>query len=130
MWLEYLQLQHAAKVQAGSDIWDLSPSPVFNYMAEVSYFKGFISRCYNMKGFPSRAVDRWEQNVGQFAEEQWNKVLQAIPACSLSVSQRLTQLYIALRVHLTPARLFKMGLRENPLCTRYSRDHGDLIHLL
>lgn len=34
------------------------------------------------------------------------------------------------RVHFTPARLHRMGLRENPDCTRCSRDHGDLIHLL
>lgn len=83
-----------------------------------------------LKGFPSRAADRWESDVGGFAEEQWEEVLQAVPACSLSVSQRMTQLYITQRVHLTPVRLFKMGLREDPLCDRYPRDHGDLIYLL
>lgn len=49
---------------------------------------------------------------------------------ALCVTQHLSQLYIVLWVHLMPVRLCKMGVRDDPLCTRCSRDHGDLIHLL
>lgn len=60
----------------------------------------------------------------------WKEALQAVQLCSLNVAQLLSQLYIILRVHSTPERLYSMGLRENIECTRCSRDHGDLIHLL
>lgn len=44
MHFPYLQLQHAIKAQTVSDLWTQCPAPVFHYMIEVSYFKGFISR--------------------------------------------------------------------------------------
>lgn len=96
----------------------------------------FITRCYYMplniflKDFPSRAESRWEQDVGAFEEEQWQKALQAVQSCSLNATQRLSQLYILLMVHYMLARLFKVGLRENLTCTRCAREHGDQIHLL
>lgn len=54
----YLQLQHAVKAQFGEETWAQFPTPIFNYMAEVEIYKGFISRCYYMlliiflKGLP------------------------------------------------------------------------------
>lgn len=83
-----------------------------------------------LKDFPSRAEHRWKEDVGSFGEEQWKEAMQVVQLCSLNVTQWLSQLYILLRVHLTPERLLKMGKREDPMCTRCLIDNGDLIHLL
>lgn len=105
-------------------------------MAEVEIYMGFISQCYYMpliifwKDFPSRVEANWECDVGAFEEEQGEEALQAVQMCSLNVTQRLSQLYILLRAPLTPARLFKMGVREDSICARCTRDHGDPIYLL
>lgn len=48
---------------------------------------------------------------------------------SLNVAQRLSQLYIILRMPFAPERLFKMGVRENSKCPRCSKDHGDLSYI-
>lgn len=69
-------------------------------------------------------------DVRAFEEDQWDEALAAVPLCSLNVAQRLSQLYVLLRVHYTPARLVRMGVREDPSCSRCMRDHGDLIHML
>lgn len=74
-------------------------------------------------------VATWERDVGTFEDEQWEEALQAVQLCSHNVTQRLSQLYIVLWVHHTPARLYRIGVREDSECTRCSRDHGDLIHL-
>lgn len=126
MYFPYLQLHHAVQAQLEGS---LSPAPIFHYMTEISHSKGFISRCY-AKGFPTKVAPLWESEVGVFEDDQWGEVLQSIQSSSRDVAQRLSQLYIVLRVHLISARLWKMGLRENSECTRCSRDHGDLIHQL
>ena len=114
----------------------MDSTPIFNYMFDIDTYKGFISYSYTMllnlfhRDFPLKVVERWERDVGAFEEEQWEEALQAVPLCSLNVAQRVSQLYILLRVHYTPARLARMGVRADADCTRCSRDHGDLIHLL
>lgn len=113
-----------------------SPTPIFNYMREVTSYKGFISCSYSMllnKFLPDSTagvIFKWEGDIGAFEEDQWEKALAAVPRCSLNVAQRLSQLYLLLRVHYTPARLVRMGVRDDPSCTRCMRDHGDLIHML
>lgn len=121
MYFYYMQLQHAVRAQTSETPWMSSPTPIFHYMEEVSCFKGYISCCYSMllsvflAGFPLGAVSKWENDVGTFEEEQWEEVLQAVKMSSLNVAQRLSQLYIVLRVHYTPARLFKMGGAQTPI---------------
>lgn len=73
-------------------------------------------------------ISKWERDVGIFEENQWEEA--AVPQCFLNVAQWLSQLYLLLRVHYTPARLVRMGVRDDPSYTRCIRDHGDLIHLL
>lgn len=63
-------------------------------------------------------------------EKQWEEALQAVKSCSFNVTCCLSQLYILLRVHFTSARIFILGLKENPKCTRCSREHDEPIHLL
>lgn len=46
------------------------------------------------------------------------------------MAQGLSQLYISLRVHYMPERLFRMGVQADSNCPRCARDHGDLIYLL
>lgn len=110
--------------------------PIFKYLFEVTTYKGFISCSYAMLlglfhgDTTLKVVSRSERDVGAFEEEQWEEALQAVPQCSLNVAQRLSQLYILLRVHYTPARLASMGVRSDPECTRCNREHGDLVHLL
>ena len=69
-------------------------------------------------------ISQWEGDVGPFEEEQCEE---ALSQCSLNVAQRLSQLYILLRVHYTPDRLVRMGVRDDPSCSRCMRD---LTHLL
>lgn len=134
MYFPYMQVHHAVRAQSEGVWWMQSPAPIFHYMTEVSQYKGFILRCYSMllsmhlKGFPPKAT--LEKYVGTFEEEQWEEALLAVKLCSLKVAQRLAQLYIVLQVHLTPARLYRIGVRVSSECTRCSKDHGDLIHLL
>lgn len=100
----YLQIQHVVNAQNGVDQWSLDSTSVFNYPFEVTTYKRFISCCYAiilklfLRDAPLKAVCRWEQDVAVF-EEQWEEALQAVPHCSLNMSQRLSQLYIMLRVH-------------------------------
>lgn len=75
-------------------------------------------------------MSKWGKDVDVFEQGQWEEALQAVQTCSLNVTLQLYQLYIVLQVHFTPARLCKMGVRDDSVCTRCSRDHGDLIHLL
>lgn len=132
----YRQLKHAIDAQRGPDIWNLQPTPIFNHLLAITTYRGFISDCYTMLlnlflgDAPLRVVSHWEQDVGSFEEEQWEEALLAVSTCSLNAAQKLSQLYIISRVHYTPARLARMGLGTDPTCTRCSRDHGDLIHLL
>ena len=110
--------------------------PNFHYMSEVKCLKGFISSSYAMllssflPGFPARVLTSWERDVGAFEEDQWEEALLAVQGCSLNTAQRLSQLFIVMRVHFTPARLLKMGLAGDDNCPRCVRDRGDLIHLL
>lgn len=72
MYFYYLQLQNIIRAHPGDDTWVQSPIPIFNYMSEVDVYNVFLSRCYYMllsnflKDFPSRADDRWEQDVRMF----------------------------------------------------------------
>ena len=54
----YLQLKHAFEAQREDDIWAMDVAPVFNYLSDVSSYKGFISSCYAAKplltGCPSQ----------------------------------------------------------------------------
>ena len=136
MYFYYLQLSHAVRTQAGGNPWILSSAPIFQYMTGVTSFRGFISSSYSMllssflPGFPAKVLSSWERDVGTFEEDQWEGALQAVQGCSLNTAQRLSQLFILMRVHYTPARLFRMGLGEDDICPRCARDRGDLIHLM
>lgn len=119
MYFPYLQLRHAVRTQARGAPCIQSPAPVFHYMAKVSHSKGFITRSYSMlmaiiqSNFPTKVITRWEGDGGIFEEEE---VLRTIQQCSLNTAQCLSQLFIVLWVHFTPARLHKMGIREDADC--------------
>lgn len=104
-------------------------------ISETVPIKGFISRCYAMllndllTLFLLRVGEKWERDLGPFINDQWEEALQAVPQCSLNVKQRLMQLYLLLRARFTPARLHVMGILDSPVCGKYLRDRGDLIHL-
>lgn len=105
-------------------------APIFHYMEEVISLKGFISNCYSMlldvflTGFPLKTTAKWEKDVGALESEQWGEVLQAVLMSSLNVAQGLSQLYIIQRVHYTPAKLARMGVRLDSDCPRCAREHG------
>lgn len=136
MYFLYIWLHHAVRAQTDGVLWAKSPAPIFHYMAEVSYFKEYYipvlcNACVHIIDFPSRGVPVWERDVGTFEEKQWKEALQAVQLLSQCGTTSVPVIqYIVLRVHLTPARLYKMGLRENSECISCCMDHGDLIHLL
>ena len=131
-----MQLQHAVRAQGVAVEWVQSPTPVFRAICQARDTKGMISHCYNMllssflEGHPMRVAEQWEADLGPIEGEVWEEALQAVNACSLNVSQKISQLYILLRVHYTPVRLFRMGRASDPLCGRCRAAQGDLIHLL
>ena len=116
--------------------WVLSPTPIFRLLCSTQDTKGMISQCYSMllasflEGYPMNAAEQWETDLGPIEGEVWEEALQAVNTCSLNVSQRVSQLYILLRVHFTPVKLFRMGRAPDPLCGRCRVAQGDLIHLL
>lgn len=136
MYFSYLQLHHVVRILAGGELWIRSMAPVLHYMVKVFHFKGFISSSYSMLmfihqgNFPTKIVTQWEGDVSTFGKEQWEGVLHTIQQCSLNTAQRLSQLFIVMRVHFTPARLYRMGQREDADCPHCTRNRGYLIHLL
>lgn len=116
--------------------WVQSPTPLFHMLQDASDTKDIISQCYYMllssflEGHPMKAVTQWEADLGPITEEQWEEALQAVNTCSLNVSQKVYQLYILLRVHYTPVKLYKMGRAPDPMCGKCRAVPGDLIHLL
>lgn len=77
-----------------------------------------------------KAATQWEADLGPIGGEQWEEALQAVNTCSLNVSQKISQLYILLRVHCTPVKLSKMGKTPNLMCGKCRAVPGDLIHHL
>ena len=132
----YIQLQHAVRAQGTAVEWVQSPTPVFRTVFQAQDTKGMISQCYNMllsswlEGHPMKVAEQWETDLGPIEGEVWEEALLAVNACSLNVSQRVSQLYILLRVHYTPVKLFRMGRAPDPLCGRCRAAQGDLVHLL
>lgn len=80
----YLQLRHAVKTQQGVNLWVQSSTPIFNYINEVTKYKGFILQCYSMllnsflRDHPISALSRWERDMDAFEEEQWEEALLAV----------------------------------------------------
>lgn len=136
MYYPYLQLRHAVAAQGDAGEWELCPTPVFHVLQSSSVTKGTISTCYQMllakylDAYPCKAIDAGRGDLGQVTEDQWEEALQAIPTCSLNVAQKVSQLYIILRVHYTPSKLHKMGRVSDPICCRCRQHNADLIHLL
>lgn len=136
MFYYYLQLSHAVKAQGNATDWSLTPTPIFHLLQSATKTKGFISPCYHMllmeylSAYHTRAMSQWEEDVGTWTGDQWEEAFQSANMCSLNVSQKVSQLYILLRVHYTPVKLHKMGRLQNPLCSRCRRTVGDLIYNL
>lgn len=132
----YLQLLHAVKAQGDAVEWTQSSTPVFHILQDMTDTKGVISQCYNMllgsflDGYPMKVVSQLEADLGPIGGELWEEALQAVNICSLNVAQKVSQLYVLLRVHYTPVKLYKMGKTPDPLCGRCRVEPGDLIHLL
>lgn len=49
-------------------------------------------------------------DVGPLEDELWDNVLDSVLRSSLNTAQRLSQLFILLRVHYTPLKLYHMGI--------------------
>lgn len=113
--------------------WTMSSTPIFHLLQTSAKT---ISHCYQMllthhlKAHPTKAPSLWDKDVGPLTGDQWEEILQSINICSLNVAQKILQLYIVLRVHYTPLKLYKMGKRPDSLCSRCGRNQGNLIHLL
>lgn len=47
---------------------------------------------------------------------------------SIGFSKALTHLYLLHRVYQTPVQLHKWGRGSTTICSKFERDHGDLVH--
>lgn len=113
----------------------LSPTPLFALLQQSQSTKGFISNCYAMLlgvylgRYPNSACERWKRDVGDIPGEQWEEALEAVSLCYLNVSQRLSQLYLLLRVYRTPLSLYSCALTLYVLDV-IEMQGRDLIHLM
>lgn len=80
-----------------------------------------------LDNFPNMAIEKWVKDEGDIDGDQWNKALESVWLHSFNVTRRLSQLYIILRVHRTPIKLFTLWLHLDPLCVRCNRDNEDLM---
>lgn len=107
MQFPYFQLQYAIHAQGIAIDWSLSPTPIFRFVQSGADTKGFFSSCYGillpsyLEDHPCTAKEKWEQDVGQL-DELWDNVLDSVLYSSLNTAQKLSQLYIVLRVQYTP----------------------------
>lgn len=62
--------------------------------------------------------------------KQWEEALQSVQMSPLSMSQRLSLLYIIFHVHYNPSKLSTIGIQVESICTRCRQDHENLIHML
>lgn len=77
MQLYYMQLQHAVRAQTKQEPWVPFPTLIFNYMAEVEIYKGFISRSYYMLLLRLAGNRMWEHsrmNNGRWFYRQYRCV--------------------------------------------------------
>lgn len=78
--------------------------------------------------YPVNAKSRWELDVGEIGDEQWDSVLEVIPQLSTNELLRISQLYLVHRVYRTPAFLQKIGVRSDATCPRCGLAPVDLLH--
>lgn len=88
--------------------WVQSPTPIFHLLQSITETKGFISQSYHMllteylKAYPMKVLSQWEEDLGSLTGDQWEEAFQSVTTCFHNVSQKVSQLYILLRVYYTP----------------------------
>lgn len=73
----------------------------------------------------------WERDLNIILDDkEWQGILKNAKMASRDARIRLIQFKIVHRFYWTPSRLFKLGLKDTPLCWRCKAETGDLAHAL
>lgn len=71
----------------------------------------------------------WEKDLGTIDGDVWETLLNSVPLVSVSVTQKLSDLFQLHRAYRTPQQLHKWGSRDSPLFSKCQQAHGDLLHM-
>lgn len=83
-----------------------------------------------IQDYPCKAKEKWVQDIGNLDDNQWDNALESVLTSSLNSTQRLSQLYIIIRSHFTPIKLYRIGALQSPLCAKCRTSQGDHTHLI
>lgn len=132
----YLQVRHALVVQFRGKTLEWSAIPILQKLINGDSTKGLISNIYpyinkgrSAKRVSPRYKSKWEKDVGNITDTQWNRILEMAPLVSLSPSQRMSRLSLLYRTYSTPHRLFQFGCQTDSSCPRCAELEGDLVHI-
>ncbi|XP_071967750.1 uncharacterized protein [Engystomops pustulosus] len=133
---KFLQLRHASEKTIKDERIQTSNHSVLKIVVGGGSSKGIISCIYSrlleeyLKEHPLNIKEKWEADLGEISDTQWDVVLESIPSLSPSEAQRLSQIYILHRVYKTPSLLHKIGLRNDSCCPRCSAPNAKLFHMM
>lgn len=132
---QFLQIRHAWNSQFCITTLKLTKSSLISIISGPGGKSGLMSFLYQqllaefLKKYPLTVKSKWESDVGNIGEEQWETILSTIPLLSTNESLCVSQLYLIHRVYRTPAFLQKVGLRVDAKCPRCGLDPADLMHM-
>ncbi len=131
----YLQLRHYVQKSTPS-FPDFPTDNVIDHILSLSLVrKGLTSTLYDSifnitPHSPHDVMRLWENDLGaEMADDQWEAVLKLIHSSSPCARHSLIQLKIALRAHLTKAKLAKNFPSMDPACPRCKGQPADYIHM-
>lgn len=121
MLFRFLQLRHATQAQFSQPPLQSSPNPLIAITKDTDP-KKLISCFYTMLTTPVATKIthslklRWERDLGNLEDEEWEEALDTCKEVSPKLSDRLKQLYIIHRAYLTPLRVARYKHNYSALC--------------
>lgn len=79
--------------------------------------------------FPIPCKQIWESDNDVTLGDIWDQILQSVQLVSLSLTHRVTQLFILNKACCNPELLHRVGRRENSECVRCAQSPGSVMHL-
>ncbi|PIO38014.1 hypothetical protein AB205_0096360, partial [Aquarana catesbeiana] len=128
----YYQLRHAIRAQFGSlkDPTNLPPlerllrQPDPNKLVSIYY--AALTTDFNPRF--SRAQEKWASMDISLTEEDWTEFSDTYKTMVISSGDRVIQVKFFHHSHLTPARLYKMGLKPSAECFHGCGGEADFMH--
>lgn len=135
MVFRFLQLRHAIQAQFPQPPPRSAPNPLIAIIKDTDP-KKLISCFYNMLTIPIATKityglkSRWERDLGNLENEEWEEALDTCKEVSPKLSDRLTQLNIIHRTYLTPHRIARYKHNCPTVCPMCKSTESSFYHLL